>query len=159
MLDELKENIEKKEIPDYSFIEFLCVVFGDAFSTLVGLGGTRIVISKPSNNSVLKFAYNELGIEGNLDEFVIYEEAPTSLKDKLGKVNGIFENGLILEMEYYKPIEEDDFIFYQNELNKLYNLVEFIYYQDPPYFHSFGTDSDGKLILIDYGETEKISFK
>jgi hypothetical protein len=159
MLDELKENIEKKEIPDYSFIEFLCVVFGGPFSTLVGIGGTRIVISKPSNNSVLKFAFNELGIEGNIDESIIYDKTPNSLKEKIGKVNGIFEDGLILEMEYYKPIEEDDFIDYQNELNEFYNLVEFIHYLDPPYFHSFGTNSIGNLVLIDYGETEKISFK
>jgi hypothetical protein len=156
MLDELKENIEKKEIPDYISIKFLCVVFGGPFSTLVGIGGTRIVISKPSNNSVLKFAYNELGIEGILDESVIYEEAPTPLKNKLGKVNGVFENGLFLEMEYYKPIEEDNLIVYQNEL---YNLVEFIHYQEPPYFHSFGTNSDGNIALIDYEETEKITFK
>jgi len=156
IVEQLKYLIENRERPEQKFVMNLCEAFGGHILTsFIGMGGTRIVITHPFKDGVLKIAFNEDGIKGNEDEFKTFQEASTELKSMLGKTGDMFEGGIFLEMDYYEPIPEEDFDNYAEALAELLKKVEFIFYQDPPYFHSFGTEN-GKLILIDYGETEQI---
>ena len=165
IITELQQRIQQSEHLTDEFISRFCKVFdGLIFTDLVGVGGTRFVIVHPElkpNGSakVLKVAFNDDGLVGNLDEFRLYTESPEHIKEHLGVCHGVYFDGLILEMDAYQNISESDFPDYEDQLNDILEHIHFPHYQDPPYHHSFGLNSDGKLILMDYGETETFVLK
>lgn len=160
MVARLREMINTREKPTEIFVGELCKAFdGHVLTSFYGIGGTRIVIAHPSMDMVLKIAFTEEGIIGNRDEHNAYRNAPRNLRAHLGEVGDILEDGMILEMKYYEPMKEEEFEDYEEQLEELLEMIDFVHYQDPPYFHSFGVSEEGQLVLIDYGETEQFRVK
>lgn len=58
-------------------------------------------------------------------------------------------------MKMYDLVDEDDFDLYKDELNKIKEIFKPVYGYDFLY-HNIGLDDFGGVVLIDYGETEKI---
>lgn len=161
ILIKLKEMIELNEKPTSKFVMDVCAAFGGHILTsLRGMGGTRIVISHPTKDDmVLKIAFNKDGIEGNKDEYETYVNAPDDVKAFLGEVGDLLEESILLEMKSYESISDEEFEDYSHQLENILSKINFIYYQDSPYFHSFGLNEAGELVLIDYGETEKFNLR
>lgn len=159
IIDRLKENIERRDQLTESFLTEFCETFdGHVFTNLVGIGGTRFVIVHPDLEShedrVLKVAFNEDGIAGNRDEYRLYHETPEPMKSRLGCVGELLYDGILLEMSAYELLTENEFPDFNMQLGEILESIEFPYYDDPPYHHSFGVSGDGTLMLIDYGATE-----
>jgi len=137
----------------------ICTAFkGHPLFSIRGSGGTRLVIDSPFNDDcILKIAFNHEGVMGNNDEFTAYHAMPNTIKRHLAEPRQRLADGIILEMTYYEPLtEEYELDEYMEELSTILQKISFIHYTDPPYYHSFGVDTDGSLIVLDYGETEKI---
>ena len=62
------------------------------------------------------------------------------------------------KMKMYDLVDEDDFDLYEDELNKIKEIFKPVYGYDFLY-HNIGLDDFGGVVLIDYGETEKLSAK
>lgn len=160
-IEKLKETLNtinrKGKVADINTINSIIICM-DTFEPL-GIGGSRLVVSHPTKDDyVLKIALDSCGIEGNVDEYNTYTNAPDKIKKFLGKVGEIYCSGVALEMKYYVPLEsEDEFQNYKEEYNNLMKKIRFIHYKDDMYYHAFGIDEETeKFICIDYGETEKI---
>lgn len=165
IVTELQERIQQSEYLTDEFMSRVCTAFnGHIFTDLLGVGGTRFVIVHPELNAdgsakVLKVAFKDAGLVGNIDEHRLYNESPDHVKQHLGVCHGVYFDGLILEMDAYEHISENDFPDYEAQLQEILEHIQFPHYQDPPYHHSFGLDDDGKLMMIDYGETKTFVLK
>jgi hypothetical protein len=160
VLKENKTRIMERIKLDSAFLNSICISFEASILDVAGIGGTRLVIQHPIEEDwIIKIAFSSEGIEGNRDELNTYKSAPENRRHRIGETFFISDDGVILEMRRYTPFEsEDDLEMYAEEIADILKDLRFIHYRDPPYYHSFGLDGDGNVVVIDFGETEAIEW-
>ena len=136
------EQIIKQDKIDSSITKQAIIYKGEAY-TFFDTGLTRFVFTNKDKTKVIKLLIDKRGMDFNLEESYIYDNASDEKKLELAKTELTY-NGSIIEQEFCNPIKFDD---------RKMTIPQMLFASSCR--NEVGWTKEGKLVCFDLDEYKK----